>query len=262
MALELNLTGKTAAITGASEGIGKAIAEKLGEEGVDMWIAARTQEKIEAVAAAIEAAHGVRVTPLALDLSSSADQQTFAKAADGADILINNAGAIPKGKIHEIDEATWRRVWDLKVFGYINLCREFYARMKARGDGVIINIIGNGGEKPVSDYIAGSTGNAALMAFTRALGGDAPKDGLRVVGINPGPIATEKLVSMMKKAAADQLGDETRYEEFFAPFGFGRAGTCEEVADMTAFLASPRSAYTTGTILTVDGGMITKGPLF
>lgn len=262
MALELNLSGKTAVITGASEGIGKAAAEKFGEEGVDMWIAARTKDKIEAVAAGINKAHGVRVTPLALDLSKSEDQQALARAADGADILINNAGAIPKGKIHEIDEARWREVWDLKVFGYINLCREFYAQMKARGDGVIVNIIGNGGEKPVSDYIAGSTGNAALMAFTRALGGDAPKDGLRVVGLNPGPVATEKLISMMKKAAADQLGDEQRYEEFFEPFGFGRVATCEEIADMTAFLASPLSAYTTGTIITVDGGMINKGPLF
>ncbi len=262
MTLELNLKGKTAVITGASEGIGKAVAEKLGEEGMNLWIAARTQTKIEAVANAIKDAHGVRVTPLALDLSKSADQQALAKAAEGADILINNAGAIPKGKIHEIDEAQWRDVWDLKVFGYINLCREFYGQMKARGDGVIINIIGNGGEKPVSDYIAGSTGNAALMAFTRALGGDAPKDGLRVVGLNPGPVATEKLVSMLKKGARDQLGDEARYEEFMEPFGFGRVATCEEIADMTAFLASPLSAYTTGTIITVDGGMINKGPLF
>ena len=262
MALELNLKGKTAVVTGASEGIGKAVAEKLGEEGVDLWIAARTQGNIEAVAQAIESAHGVRATPMALDLSQSADQKKLATTAAGADILINNAGAIPKGKIHEIDEAQWREVWDLKVFGYINLCRQFYGQMKARGDGVIVNIIGNGGEKPVSDYIAGSTGNAALMAFTRALGGDAPKDGLRVVGLNPGPVATEKLISMMKKGAADQLGDAARYEEYFEPFGFGRAATCEEIADMTAFLASPLSAYTTGTIITVDGGMINKGPLF
>lgn len=262
MALELGLKGKSAVVTGASEGIGRAIAEKLAAEGVDLTIAARTREKLDTLAGRLREDHGVTVSALSLDLSASADQQTLAREAAGADILINNAGAIPKGKINEIDEATWRRVWDLKVFGYINLCREFYGQMKARGDGVIINIIGNGGEKPVSDYIAGSTGNAALMAFTRALGGDSPKDGIRVVGLNPGPIATEKLVSMMKKAARDQFGDENRYEEFFEPFGFSRAGTCEEVADMTAFLASGLSAYTTGTIITVDGGMINKGPLF
>ena len=134
--------------------------------------------------------------------------------------------------------------------------------MKDRGDGVIVNIIGNGGEKPVSDYIAGSTGNAALMAFTRALGGDSPDDGIRVVGINPGPVSTDKLVSMMKKAAVDKWGDESRYEEFYQPFAFDRVATPEEIAVMAVFIASPLSAYTSGTIVTVDGGMVNKGPLF
>ena len=100
------------------------------------------------------------------------------------------------------------------------------------------------------------------MAFTRALGGDSPKDGIRVVGVNPGPVATEKLVGMMKKAAADQLGDEGRYQEFLAPFAYGRAATVEEIANTALFLASDLSSYTSGTIVTVDGGMVHKGPLF
>ena len=109
---------------------------------------------------------------------------------------------------------------------------------------------------------AGSTGNAALMAFTRALGGDSPNDGIRVVGLNPGPVSTEKLVSMMKKAALDKWGDESRYQEFYEPFAFDRVATPEEIATMAVFLASPLSAYTSGTIITVDGGMVNKGPLF
>ncbi len=127
---------------------------------------------------------------------------------------------------------------------------------------MIVNIIGNGGERPVSNYVAGSCGNAALMALTRALGGDSHKDGIRVVGINPGPVATEKLIAMMKKSALDRFGDAARFEEFLAPFAFERAATTEEIADMAAFLASGVSAYTTGTIVTIDGGMIYKGPLF
>lgn len=262
MALELNLRGRIAVITGASEGIGRAVAERFAAEGVALRLAARSADRLAALGAELERAHGVGVETFPLDLSKSADQRRLSEACADADILVNNAGAIPKGRIHEIDEAQWRAVWDLKVFGYINLCRDFYAHMKARGSGVIVNIIGNGGEKPVSDYIAGSTGNAALMAFTRALGGDSPKDGIRVVGLNPGPVETEKLVAMMKKAAHDKWGDEDRYREFFAPFGFGRAATTDEIASMTAFLASDLSAYTTGTIVTVDGGMINKGPLF
>lgn len=262
MSLELNLTGKKAVVTGASEGIGKAIAARLAAEGCNLCIAARNAEKLADVQGQITQENDVSVEIFPMDLAKSENQRALSTACADADILINNAGAIPKGKIHEIGEQQWREVWDLKVFGYINLCRDFYAHMKARGDGVIINVIGNGGEKPVSDYIAGSTGNAALMAFTRALGGGSPKDGIRVVGLNPGPVATEKLVSMMKKAALDQMGDESRYEELLEPFGFARAATTEEIAVTTAFLASDLSSYTTGTIVTVDGGMVNKGPLF
>ena len=85
---------------------------------------------------------------------------------------------------------------------------------------------------------------------------------MRVVGLNPGPVATEKLVGMMRKAAHDAWGDEERYADYFAPFAYGRAATVEEIADMAVFLASDLSSYTTGTIMTVDGGMVNKGPLF
>ncbi|MHA1536556.1 MAG: short-chain dehydrogenase/reductase [Alphaproteobacteria bacterium] len=261
--MELDLRGRKAVVTGASEGIGLAIARQLGAEGCDLRIVARSQAKLDAAKEEIEAAHGVAVEVIALDLANSSGQSKLAQAwAGDTDILVNNAGSTPKGRIDEIDEKTWRAAWDLKVFGYINLCRSFYAGMKARGAGVILNIIGNGGEKPVSDYIAGSTGNAALMAFTRALGGDSPRDGIRVVGINPGPVATERLERMMRKTAGDRFGDESRFAEFTKPFAFGRAAAPEEVATMAAFLASDLSAYTSGTIVTIDGGMVNKGPLF
>ncbi len=262
MALDLKLDGKKAVITGASEGIGRAIALQFAQEGIKLCLAARSEKRLAEVKSACQGESGIEVDIFPLDLSLSANQSELSRLTRDADIVINNAGAIPKGRIDEIDEAEWRRVWDLKVFGYINLCRDYYAHMKERGAGVIINIIGNGGEKPVSDYIAGSTANAALMAFTRALGGDSPGDGIRVLGINPGPVSTEKLVSMMKKAALDKWGDEDRYEEFLKPFAFDRAATPEEIAAMTVFLASPLSAYTSGAILTVDGGMVNKGPLF
>lgn len=262
MALELNLAGKKAVVAGASEGIGQAIARKLAAEGCDLYIAARSKDRLNELAREVRQAHGVDVTVFAMDLSKSANQRKLSAAAADADILVTSAGAIPIGRIDEIDDETWRKAWDLKVFGSINLCRDFYAHMKARHAGVIVNIIGNGGERPVSNYIVGACANAALMALTRALGGDSPKDGIRVVGINPGPVATERLVRMMKKTALDRFGDESRYEEFLSPLGFERAATVEEIANMAAFLASDLSAYTTGTIVTVDGGMIYKGPLF
>lgn len=262
MALETNLRGKTAVVTGASEGIGRAIAEALAREGAHLHIAARTAARLEALKSSLEQAHGVSVTCHPHDLSQSDNQAALTAAAADADILINSAGAIPKGRVDEILEPQWRDVWDLKVFSTINLCRNFYDLMKARGGGVILNIIGSGGERPIADYICGSTANAALMAFTQALGGGAPDDGIRVVGINPGPTATDRLVGLMQKSALDRFGDESRYAELLAPLPFARAAAVDEIANMAVILVSDLSSYTSGTIVTVDGGKANKGPLF
>jgi NAD(P)-dependent dehydrogenase (short-subunit alcohol dehydrogenase family) len=99
------------------------------------------------------------------------------------------------------------------------------------------------------------------MAFTRAMGGASPKDSIRVVGINPGPTATERLVGLMQKEARDRFGTPDRWKELMKPFPFGRAGTPEEIAAMTVLLASDLSAYTTGTVVTIDGGMANAGSL-
>ena len=132
------------------------------------------------------------------------------------------------------------------------MSRYFYGHMKKRGAGVIINVIGAGGEKPVWEYIAGGAGNAALMAFTRGLGGHSPNDNIRVVAINPGPVASERLVTVTKKAAQDRLGGAENYLELWKKFPFARAATTMEIADMVAFVASERSAYTSGTVITID----------
>lgn len=259
--MELGLSGRKALVTGASKGIGRAIAVQLAEEGVDIALTARSADDLESVQVEIARRSNVGVRVYSLDLSQSVSVAKLAEACGDVDILVNNAGAIPRGRIDEIDEARWRAAWDLKVFGYINMTRAFYALMKARGKGVIINILGNGGERVDAGYVCGSTGNAALMAFTKAIGGASHKDGIRVVGINPGPVATERLVSLMQKEARDRFGTADRWEELMAHFPFKRAGVSEEIAAMTAMLASDLSAYTTGTIVTIDGGMANGGSL-
>jgi NAD(P)-dependent dehydrogenase (short-subunit alcohol dehydrogenase family) len=259
--MELGLLGRSALITGASKGIGKAIALELAREGVAVALTARSAGDLETVRKEIATISAVAVTTYPLDLSDSKAVDVLARGCGGVDILVNNAGAIPRGRLDEIDERRWRNAWDLKVFGYINMTRAFYALMKARGNGVIINILGNGGERLDAGYICGSTGNAALMAFTRALGGASHRDGLRVVGVNPGPVATERLVGMMKKEAKDRFGATDRWSDLTRPFPFQRAATPEEIAGMVALLASDRSAYTTGTVVTIDGGMANAGTL-
>jgi NAD(P)-dependent dehydrogenase (short-subunit alcohol dehydrogenase family) len=259
--MQLGLKGRSALVTGASKGIGRAIALQLADEGVDVAITARGERELELVRSEIAARAQVKVRVFPLDLSASRSVAVLAAECPDVDILVNNAGAIPRGRIDEIDEQRWRAAWDLKVFGYINMTRAFYALMKTRGKGVIINILGNGGERLDAGYICGAAGNAALMAFTRAMGGASHKDGIRVVGINPGPTATERLVGLMQKEAGDRFGTPDRWKELMKPFPFGRAGTPEEIAAMTALLASDLSAYTTGTVVTIDGGMANAGSL-
>jgi hypothetical protein len=260
--MDLNLRGRTALITGASKGIGRGTAEVLAEEGVHVILVARTKADLDAVRAGIASRWNVRAEAHALDLSDSRNVDRLAELHPDIDILVNNAGAIPGGNLQEIDEARWREAWDLKVFGYVNMCRRFYALMKQRGRGVIINILGMAGERMDAGYVAGSAGNAGLMAFTKTIGGAASADNLRVVGINPGAIATDRLVTIMKKRAEDRFGDADRWEELMKPLPFGRAGTSEEIGWMVAFLASDKSAYTTGTIITIDGGAANRGPMF
>jgi NAD(P)-dependent dehydrogenase (short-subunit alcohol dehydrogenase family) len=244
--MDLNLKGKRVLVTGGSKGIGRACAEAFAAEGAEVLIASRNPGTSKQLVAK------------AIDLAQRGAPEQLAEWAGDLDILVNNAGAIPGGDLLKVDEQTWRNAWDLKVFGYINLTRQVYGRMKQKRRGVIVNVIGNAGEKLDAAYVAGSTANAGLMAFTRALGGASHADGIRVVGINPGPIATDRLTKLYKQRAQSMFGDEGRYEELFTNMSFGRPGTPEEIAHAVLFLASERSTYTSGCILSIDGGLAAR----
>ncbi|QRP49126.1 short-chain dehydrogenase/reductase [Amycolatopsis sp. FDAARGOS 1241] len=249
--MDLNLVGKRALVTGASKGIGAAIAEVLAGEGCHLHLAARSEDALQDLAKKLRDAHGVEVTVHAVDLRVPEDLERLAAATADAGILVNNAGDIPAGTLHQVDRDRWRHAWDLKVYAYVDLSRLFFARLGERGSGVIVNVIGAAGERPTAGYIAGGAGNAALMAFTKALGGDGPRRGVRVVGVNPGPVATERITAM-RAANAD-------VDASFAALPSGRVAEAREVADLVAFLASPRAAYISGTIVTIDGGISAAG---
>ena len=170
--MELGLRGKKALVTGASKGIGRASAEALAAEGVDVVLVARTKP-ISRARAKIAGDHNVEVQCTIRSTSPTPATSTRSPPSPGIDILVNNAGAIPGGDLPQVTEARWREAWNLKVFGYINMTRRFYALM-ARGQRGSSSTFSARRENPDFYYIAGSTGNASLMAFTKALGGTAP----------------------------------------------------------------------------------------
>jgi NAD(P)-dependent dehydrogenase (short-subunit alcohol dehydrogenase family) len=252
--MDLHLRGKRALVTGGSRGIGAATAAALAEEGCHLVLAARQADRLELVAVDLRARFNVQIETRPVDLRRAVDRSCLAADCRDIDILINNAGDIPPGTLAEIDDEAWRHAWELKVFGYIDLTRQIYASMQVRGGGVIVNIIGLGGERPRASYIAGAGGNAALMAFTRALGGESHRSNIRVVGINPGAVETERIRVMLEDRARRELGDATRYKERYGQLPFQRAAFPSEVANVATFLASDRCSYVSGAIVTVDGG--------
>lgn len=259
--MDMRLAGASVLITGASKGIGKAAAEAFAREGCSLHLAARDGAALTELAQTLGRDHGCTAQVHAMDLSRPENMEALAEAAGDVDVLINNAGDIPAGPIEALTAEDWRRGFDLKVFGYVALTRAVYLGMKRRGTGVIINDIGNSGENWDYNYVAGSTGNAALMAFTRAVGGQSLDHGVRVVAVNPGPIATERMTKLMKRRAVDLHGDESRWQEFLSDYPGGRMGKPEEVADLMVFLASPRAGYTSGAIFTIDGGIASYGSI-
>ena len=250
--MDLNLSGKRALVTGASKGIGLGVAHSLAAEGVELVLAARTAERLEAEAANLRSAHGVAVETAPVDLSKSEDQQALAEQVGQVDIVVNNAGAIPGGSITDVDEATWREAWDLKVFGYINLTRLLLPRLEAQGSGVILNVIGAAADRPSPGYIAGAIGNSGLVAMSKAIGSNSLRKGVRVLAVNPGLIVTDRMTDLLKQQAGEKFGDDSRWEELIptdpAP------GSVAQVADVVTFLVSDRASHVSGTVLTIDGG--------
>ncbi|MBW8268460.1 short-chain dehydrogenase/reductase [Caldovatus aquaticus] len=252
--MDLDLRGKRVLVTGASKGIGLACAEAFAAEGCDLTLAARDAAALERAAAGLRGRHNVGVAVHAADLSDAAARHRLHAAHPEVDVLVNNAGAIPGGTLHDIPLARWEEAWRLKVFGYIHLTQLYLPAMEARGTGVILNIIGMAGRAPRADYICGAAGNAALIAFTNALGARSVDHGVRVLGINPAGTRTERYETLARARAKSRFGDESRWRELLTNLPFGRPAEPAEIADLAVYLASARAGYLSGTVVDADGG--------
>jgi NAD(P)-dependent dehydrogenase (short-subunit alcohol dehydrogenase family) len=257
--MDLGLKGKRALVTGASQGIGRACAEALAREGCHLELVARNAETLEAARRELEKSYGVQVKSHPLDLAERGTAARLAQECAGVDILVNNAGSTPRGTLLELDEESWRQGWELKIFGYINLTRELYRRMVERRAGVIVNVIGIGAEKLEYAYAAGSTGNAALVALTRAIGSVSLDYGVRVLGVSPGWVETEKSKRGLRRRAQVELGDAERWPELTRHWPRGFLIRPQEIGDVVAFTASERAGAMSGVIVTVDAGFSARG---
>lgn len=146
------------------------------------------------------------------DLRDADQLQVFAQRLDDIDILVNNAGDIPGSTLLQADNARWHQAWELKLMGYIQLCRQAYKRLRGRGD-VIVNNLGAAGEAANFGYIAGATAHAALMSFTRSLGAMSLFENVRVVGVNPGSVGIERARQLKRAESIRRWGDDTRMQE-------------------------------------------------
>ena len=257
--MELQLQGKTAVVTGGSEGIGKGIALALAKEGVDVAICARRQGPLEAAAAEISKATGRKIVALTADLTKDDDTKQFIAKAHQAlgrvDIMVNNAGSAPGGVIEHLSEADWAQSLQLKFMGYVRCLRYVLPIMVKQGGGRVVNLIGNDGVKPSYWEICPGAANAAGQNLTLSLAGQYGKHGISFVAVNPGPVRTDRWAGLVKAMSRDM---KISYEEAdtLAPASIpmGRIAEVEEVANLVVMLASPLMGMVNGTMIEIDGG--------
>ena len=257
--MDLKLTGKTALVTGGSEGIGKGIAWALAKEGVDVAICARRMEPLKATADEIAAATGRKIVPITADLTKDADCKSFIEQAHKAmgriDIMINNAGSAPGGVIETLTEDDWAQAMQLKFMGYVRCLRYALPIMVAQGGGRVVNLIGNDGVKPSYWEIAPGAANAAGQNMTLSHAGQYGRHNVSFCAVNPGPVRTERWAGLVKAMSRDM---KVSYEEAdkLAPASIplGRIAEVEEVANLVVMLSSPLVQMANGTMIEIDGG--------
>jgi NAD(P)-dependent dehydrogenase (short-subunit alcohol dehydrogenase family) len=261
--MDLGLGDKVAVITGASIGIGLAVAEGLAAEGAHVVMAARKGDRLTEEADRIAAAHGVRTLAVACDVATAEGCDALIAAAEkefgGADILINNAGTGSNETIMEADDAKWQYYWDIHVMAAVRLARGLCPTMKQRGGGVVLNNASICAVQPLWYEPIYNTTKSALMMFSKTLATEVIKDKIRVNCVNPGLIQTPDWVKTAKELPADSVGDWQGHLQGVADeyAAIKRFGTAEELAHFFVFLCSDKASYSVGSTYFVDGGMLT-----
>jgi NAD(P)-dependent dehydrogenase (short-subunit alcohol dehydrogenase family) len=252
--MDLLLTNQITIVTGASRGIGRAIAETLSAEGMKLVLVARSQVELEALVASLPNESLVQAVDLRKSESANQVVAETVRHFGGIDLLVNNAGATKRGDFLTLTDDEWKDGFDLKFLGAMRLSRAAWPYLQAT-QGKIINIIGVGGRTGSAEFTIGGTVNAALMNLTKALADRGVRDGVRVNAVNPGSIATERLQTRIQNYARDKnITPEEAAQLLPREMRITRFGDPVEIARAVAFLASSQASYIQGALLDVDGG--------
>jgi NAD(P)-dependent dehydrogenase (short-subunit alcohol dehydrogenase family) len=251
------LDGKIAIVTGASRGIGRAIALRLARDSATLVLAARTEDDLAKVASEIQAGGG-GATIFPGDLRDPSVPSAVVKAALSAhgsiDIVVNNAGATKRGDFFELTDADWTDGFALKFMAAVRLTRAAWPHLKARR-GSLLNIIGSGGRTPGPEFTIGGSVNGACLSFTKAFADIGIRDGVQVNAINPGRVRTDRLQQMLVADAVEYGGDvNAALQAIIRSSNIVRLGEPEDVANLAAYMVSPQSRYMQGSLVDLDGG--------
>lgn len=257
--MDLQLKGKTALVTGGSEGIGKGITRVFAQEGMDVAICARRKDVLEGAAEEIAKATGRKIVPIVADLTKDEDAKAFVAKGHAAlgrvDVMVNNAGSAPGGVIERLSEADWAQAMQLKFMGYVRCLRYVLPIMVRQGGGRVVNLIGNDGVKPSYWEIAPGAANAAGQNLTLSLAGQYGKHNISFCAVNPGPVRTERWAGLVNAMSRDMnLSHDEADRLAPSSIPMGRIAEVEEVANLVAMLASPLMHFVNGTMIEIDGG--------
>ncbi len=247
------LTNKTAIVTGASRGIGRAIAARLAADGARVVLAARDEALLAEAVSAIQDAGGeaaCQVLDLRHEDAPGALAAFAAEKFGGIDIVVNNAGATKRGDFLTLTEEDWADGFALKFYAAVRLSRAAWPHLKASG-GSLLNIVGVGGRTPGAEFAIGGSVNAALLSLTKALADRGVTDGVQVNAINPGPVRTGRFARTLAAASGSPAEAEAQLVQ---TAGIVRVGEPEDIAALAAFVVSPAGRLLQGSLIDIDGG--------
>ena len=254
--MEISLQGRTAIVTGASKGLGYAIADRYLQCGADVVIAARGEAPLQAAREALAGRAGGRVQAVACDVATAGGVRQLYDAAMQAfgrvDIVVNNAGVSAAGPFADVSDEAWQADLDLKLFAAVRLIRLAWPQMRERRWGRVINVLNVGAKAPAARSLPTSVSRAAGMALTKALSAEGAPDNILVNGLLVGRIESDQWV---RRAEAQGVPLQDVLRDMAKGIPLGRVGRAEEFAAAACFLASDWASYITGTAINVDGGV-------